>query len=103
MSTQEIIESKIKANLAPEFLEVINESHGHNVAPGSETHFKLTIVSQQFASLTLVRRHQRLYQLLAEELSNGVHALALHTFTPEEWSQNQRSLESPNCLGGAKS
>ncbi len=43
MSVQQNIEAKIKSSLAPSHLEVINESHMHNVPPGSESHFRLVI------------------------------------------------------------
>jgi len=48
----------------------------------------------------LLVRHRRVNALLAQALQNGVHALALHTYTPEEW-QARAALapESPNCAG----
>ena len=47
MKIKNLIETKLQS-LQPQFLEVINESHMHNVATGSESHFKVTIVSDQF-------------------------------------------------------
>ena len=103
MSVQSTIENKIKDALAPEHLEVVNESNQHNVPPDSESHFKLTIVSQQFDNKQLVARHRIINQLLAEELTGPIHALSMHTFTPKEWNErNQQVAESPPCLGGAK-
>ncbi|MCV6613941.1 MAG: BolA family transcriptional regulator [Cellvibrionaceae bacterium] len=86
--------------LAPEHLELSNESHMHNVPPGSESHFKLVLVSPEFNGLRQVARHQKVYAALAEEMAGSVHALALHTFSPEEW-QAQATPESPNCMGGS--
>ncbi len=83
--------------LNPTHLEVINESHGHSVAPGSETHFKVVVVSSSFAGQSLVDRHRLMYSLLADALNGGVHALALHTFTPEEWEKKQQADKSPIC------
>jgi len=41
-------------------------------------------------------------QLLAQELSSSIHALALHTLTPDEWSERGgRVADSPPCLGGS--
>jgi len=94
------ITKKLQSSLAPVFLDVINESDGHNVAPGSETHFKVVIVSNRFEGLGAVKRHQAVYAQLQEQLKNGVHALALHTYTPEEWSKVHSSPDSPDCLGG---
>jgi BolA protein len=96
---QSTIETKLSV-LNPEFLEVLNESHKHSVPKNSETHFKVTVVSNEFDGARSVKRHQRVYQLLSEQLQQGVHALAIHTFTPSEW-QGQ-SPDSPNCLGGSK-
>ncbi len=84
-------------------MEVVNESYMHSVPPGSETHFKVVVVSDQFAGKRAVARHQAIYQALAEEVEGPVHALAIHTFTPEEWAQSQgASPASPQCLGGSK-
>ncbi|MCV6623132.1 MAG: BolA/IbaG family iron-sulfur metabolism protein [Cellvibrionaceae bacterium] len=96
---QSAIIEKLQA-LAPSHLEVANESHGHNVPAGSESHFKVVLVSEAFSGLRQVPRHQKIYGLLAEEMAGPVHALALHTFSPEEWSE-QAVPESPNCLGGS--
>ena len=46
MNTQSAIETKLSA-LGPQFLRVENESHRHNVPPGSESHFKVTVVSRR--------------------------------------------------------
>ena len=48
MTIQQRIETKLKETLAPSHLEVINESHMHNVPKGSETHFKVVVVSGRF-------------------------------------------------------
>jgi BolA protein len=83
MSIQGNIQNKLQA-LEPEHLAVENESHMHNVPPGSESHFKVTIVSKEFEDKMLVARHRMVNSLLAEELAGQIHALALHTLTPEE-------------------
>ena len=99
MSIQSSIEEKLKA-LEPAFLAVENESHRHAVPPNSETHFKVTLVSERFAGLMPVKRHQQLYSLLADELAGPVHALALHLYTPKEWeASGQRRPGSPDCQG----
>lgn len=96
------IESKVRAGLSVAHFELDNESPMHNVPAGSESHFRLVVVSGDFEGLLLVRRHQRLYALLGEELAGGVHALAMHTFTPQEWAKRGASAEvSPICRGGS--
>lgn len=103
MSVQSTIEEKIAAEFEPVHLDVINESDRHNVPPGSESHFKVTVVSTAFENKMLVARHRLLNQLLAEELAGSVHALSLHTLTPQEWSDKGGDIrKSPPCLGGSK-
>jgi len=48
MRVQDTIERKIAQSLTPAHLEVINESHMHNVPPGSESHFKVIVVADAF-------------------------------------------------------
>jgi BolA protein len=98
VTTQSVIEAKLSV-LNPEYLEVLNESHNHSVPENSETHFKVTIVTDQFDGARAVKRHQMVYGVLANELQSGVHALAIHAYTPIEWKGT--SPDSPNCLGGS--
>lgn len=97
MPVQQQIESKLETALSPVLLEVANESHMHNVPADAETHFKVTIVSDVFAGSRPVSRHQQVYKILAEELKAGVHALAIHAYTPQEWSAKAQSPDSPPC------
>jgi stress-induced morphogen len=102
MSVQEQIETALTKLLTPAVLDVVNESSQHNVPPNSETHFKVVIVSEQFVGRRKVARHQQVYGAVAEQLAGPVHALALHTYTPQEWQEQGVSPESPNCMGGSK-
>lgn len=86
----------------PSFLSIVNESHMHSVpkskrlttriewektvflfpsplrpAADSETHFQVTVVSESFVGMPLIKRHQKVFDILKEELKNGVHALSL--------------------------
>ena len=103
MRMQQTIERKLAAAFAPLHLEVQNESHQHSVPEGSESHFRVVLVSAAFAGKRSVARHQEVYRLLAAELAGGVHALALHTYTPEEWAERAAAAPaSPACMGGSK-
>jgi len=103
MNTQQTIQQKLRSALSPLHLEVINESDNHNVPKGSESHFKVVLVSKAFEGESLVARHRQVNKLLAEELQGGVHALALHTMTPDDWFNRGGIVkESPECLGGSK-
>ncbi|WP_394250738.1 BolA/IbaG family iron-sulfur metabolism protein [Vibrio profundi] len=100
---QEIIETKLRNELKPTHLNVENESYMHNVPAGSESHFKVVIVSAEFEGLRLIGRHRKVNAVLAEELANNIHALSMHTFTEAEWKeQNGGVPESPMCMGGGK-
>ena len=101
LSIQEIIEKKLVARFTPAHLEVLNESGRHNVPPGSETHFHVVLVSDDFAGQNPVARHRAVNGTLREELAGGVHALSLHTYTVAEWRQRSEDAPSPPpCKGG---
>lgn len=103
MQLENLINTRLITAFEPFHHEVVNESHGHSVAPGSETHFKVVVVAQRFAGCNAVQRHRLVYTALAEALAAGVHALAIHTYTPEEWAAVAGSApDSPPCLGGSK-
>ena len=103
MSVQDIIEAKIRESLLPSHLEVINESHMHNVPPGSESHFKVIVVSDVFEAKSRVQRHQTMNAVLADELAGPVHALSMQTQTEAEWdASGGRKVASPACHGGSK-
>ncbi|QTH65390.1 transcriptional regulator BolA [Psychrosphaera ytuae] len=101
-----IIEQRIKDKLletfSPDVLDVVNESYQHNVPQGSESHFKVIIVSDQFDGKRLLQRHRAVNQCLAQELANDIHALAIHTYTSDEWKETDNVPLSPKCLGGSK-
>jgi len=98
-----IIVDKLSGQFSPQLLEVTNESFMHSVPPGSESHFKVVLVSDQFTGKRQVQRHQAIYAVLTDQLAGPVHALALHTFDAAEWEANQGGAPaSPSCLGGSK-
>ncbi|EKT53525.1 transcriptional regulator BolA [Providencia sneebia] len=100
---QSCIEQKLSAAFEPSHLEVLNESYQHNVPEGSESHFKVILVSAKFENKRMVGRHRDIYAILADELAGSIHALALHTYTPAEWEAlADTTLNSPACRGGGK-
>jgi BolA family transcriptional regulator, general stress-responsive regulator len=86
------IEAAMRAKLIEAFepirLDVVNESDlhaGHRGSPGTgESHFRILVVSPQFAGVSRVDRHRRINEVLAAELKGGVHALALKALAPGE-------------------
>uniref|UniRef100_A0A3Q3WVR9 BolA-like protein 1 n=1 Tax=Mola mola TaxID=94237 RepID=A0A3Q3WVR9_MOLML len=96
------LRTKLTNALKPDYLEVHNESHMHAVPPGSESHFRVLVVSSQFEGLPLIKRHRLVNEALKEELSSCIHALAIQAKTPEQWGSNPALAKSPPCMGGSK-
>jgi BolA protein len=88
MRVAAVIESKLRAALAPERLAVIDESHRHaghaGARPEGETHFRVEIVSPAFRGVSRLERQRRVYAILDAELQGPVHALAIRALSPEE-------------------
>ena len=100
MIVQNNIETLLAEAFEPTVLEVTNESGMHNVPPGSETHFRVLVVTESFADHNRVQRHRAINRVLADQLAGPVHALAIQAHTPAEW-ETQQKAESPQCLGGS--
>lgn len=100
MSLADKIQQKLSEAFKPTHIEVDCESHMHNVPAGSEMHFRVVLVSEAFAGVRKVQRHQKVYAVLADEMAGPIHALALHLYNAEEWAG--QAPESPQCLGGGK-
>jgi len=88
LAVADTIERKLTEALAPQRLNIVDDSEKHKghagYREGGETHFRVEIVSDAFAGQNRVARQRRVYEILAEELAAGVHALQLKTQTPEE-------------------
>lgn len=98
MNMQATIDEKLNKTLAPEFLEIINESNMHS-GPATESHFKVVAVSKAFEGKMLIARHRMINEALADELET-IHALSLHTMTPDEYFEKAGKIaESPQCKG----
>nr|WP_247664715.1 BolA/IbaG family iron-sulfur metabolism protein [Pseudoalteromonas sp. MMG010] len=98
---QQQIEQKLGDAIACKHLNVINESHMHS--RGIDSHFKVIIVSEEFTGKRLLQRHRLVNEILKDELAHHIHALAIHTYTPDEYAQQEgQAPASPTCLGGSK-
>ncbi len=101
MTVEDVLISKLSERFAPRHLDVVNESGSHNVPAGSESHFKVVLVSDAFEDSPRIARHRAVHELLADELEGPVHALALHTYTADEWRARFGDAPmSPDCRGG---
>ncbi|MEQ8817388.1 MAG: BolA family protein [Thalassobaculum sp.] len=90
MSMKDTLAAKLTAAFAPVRLEVVDDSHRHaghaGARPGGETHFNVEMVSAAFAGKSRVERHRMVHAVLAEELRDSVHALALKLEAPDGMS-----------------
>jgi BolA protein len=97
MNVKETMIAKLTEAFAPQSLEVEDESHkhaGHSGArPGGQTHFRVTMTSAAFAGTSRIERHRLVNAVLADELNDRVHALALSLNvppTPDDNAGNQK-------------
>lgn len=75
------------AALQPTKIEIADDSHkhaGHVGARGGGGHYRLLIVSTQFASKPTLTRHRMVYSALGDMMKHDIHALAIAAYTPEE-------------------
>ena len=96
MSAYESIINALNNQLTIEHMFLENESSMHNVPLNSETHFKLIIASDDFITLSKVKRHQLIYQILSKVM-NQIHALSIQAFTIEEYKADPVIYSSPDC------
>jgi BolA protein len=102
MSRYQRLQDILSTHLSPTELAIDDETRQHSVPAGSESHFKILIVSESFHSLTRIARHRLVNQLVSQEFNNGLHALSLHLYTPTEWEQKNAPVRSsPSCKGGS--
>lgn len=98
------LNDKLTSALNPTFLHIEDESGNHSVPEGSESHFKVVVVSSVFEGTSKIERHQKIYSALGDEFKNGLHALSIRAYTGPEWEKEKThgGYDSPECLGGSK-
>ncbi len=88
MAISDTLTGKLNAAFAPQSLDIVNESHLHaghgGHTPNGESHFRVHIVSEAFNGKSRIERHRMINELLAVELRDAIHALAIHANTPAE-------------------
>lgn len=107
---REQIEAKLRAAFDPMYLEVVDESYRHNVPAGSESHFKVVLVSDRFTGERFLNRHRMIYGTLTEgaveygacrrctptRLKNGKHYRIRYLLRRRAAAQGV-SLRNPIC------
>jgi len=88
MNRSERIRLILDRALKPLSLEVIDESSlhaGHSGArEGGETHYRVEVVSAEFVDKSRVARERLIHSLLADDFSDGLHALSIKARAPNE-------------------
>lgn len=87
MTVADLIRERL-APLAPESVEIYDESHEHAGHAGAREsgggHFQLVLVSAAFEGKGAVARHRMVYQAVSDLIPNRIHALEIHAYTPRE-------------------
>ncbi|AHA28332.1 BolA family protein [Candidatus Liberibacter americanus] len=83
------ITKKIRIALSPSELEIINESNLHighkpEFDGSGETHIRIRIISQKFKGMNKIMIHKKIYELLNDEINNGLHAISIEAFSPDK-------------------
>ena len=88
MTMVDVIRTKLQAALAPELLEIEDQSDRHighaGAREGGESHFHLIIVSGAFTGKSRIERQRMVHRPLAEELKEKIHALSMDIKAPGE-------------------
>ena len=97
------IRMRLTEALQPTVLEIVDESHMHNVPVGAESHFNVFVVAEAFEGMRMVAQHQTVYRALQAEMAGSIHALALKTMSvAQHTASGGGAAVSPQCLGGSK-
>lgn len=93
MGVAEAIRGRLEEALAPERIEIVDESHRHaghaGARPGGESHFRVTVVADAFEGKSRLERQRLVYAALADLMRERIHALQLATFTSAEASRQR--------------
>ena len=86
MNTKNKIEKKLKEYFNVHTLQIIDESHKH-INHKKDTqggHFKLLIISEDFENVSLIKRHQLIYDALSDMIKIDIHAISIKANTIKE-------------------
>jgi BolA protein len=80
------LRERLQSRFAPVQLIVLDESHlhaGHAGAAGGQSHFRVTIVAEEFRGVPAVARHRLVYAAVDDLMKNDIHALAIEALSPD--------------------
>lgn len=82
------IRERLQRALAPEHIDISDESHKHAGHAGAREsgggHFNVTIVSESFRDQSSIQRHRMVYAAVSDLMPHEIHALSIRALTPEE-------------------
>ena len=85
------IQARLQATFSPLHLEIRDDSEGHRghsgYTEGEISHLHITIVSDKFEGLMMIKQHKLVNECLKAEFEAGLHALALKTIKPSKWNK----------------
>lgn len=88
MDRVETIRQRLQAALAPESLDIVDESHKHAGHAGAREsgggHFNVTIVAESFRDQSSIQRHRMVYAAVSDLMPHEIHALSIRALTPDE-------------------
>lgn len=93
MDTITTIKTTLAEKIGATIVEIEDRSdlHKHHQgrmnSPVGSGHYDAIIVSESFAGKTMMQQHRMVYAALADQMQTTIHALALKTYTPEQWQQ----------------
>ncbi|MFW5911789.1 MAG: BolA family protein [Halolamina sp.] len=90
--TPEELEERIAAAI-PDAEVTVSLPRAHHDRNHQDAHFAAVVVSPVFEGETLVQQHQLVYDAVGDEMTDGVHALEIETYTPEEYAERQERAE----------
>ena len=90
------IKKNLAKNISCNHLEIIDESPNHGGYSGAVSHVKIIIVSDDFESLSLIKRHQLVYKAL-DNLVKEIHAISIVSKTVSQWTESSDYISSPDC------
>ena len=88
--TVEETQTRIEAALSPGHVEITDDSAQHAGHQGDRAHggahLTVTVVAPAFTGKSLVERHRMVYAAVGDLMQQQIHALSMHTHSPEEWA-----------------
>ncbi|CAL4323419.1 BolA/IbaG family iron-sulfur metabolism protein [Buchnera aphidicola] len=79
---------RIKGHFYPEYIKIYDNTIYHKIK-NNKKHLTIIIVSNKFKNQKILKRHQEIYKILSREINNTIHAISMHTYTPEEWKKKK--------------